>query len=207
MEIGIIGAGMIGGTLARLLTARGHGVLVGTRTPDGPRVTGLPATVHRGTLADAALFGSATIVAVPFGQWPDLAEVLRPLTKERIILDTSNAIPRRDGSMADQALASDRGSASAVAALLPRARIVKAFNTVHFAALIERAGLEPRLGVPLAGDDSDALAVASSVVVSAGFSPVVAGPLRAAAKFDFGTPLFNVALSEADLRRELFPTS
>lgn len=205
MEIGIIGAGMIGGTLARLLAARAYAVCIGTRNGQDPRVADLPAAVQRGTVEEAAQFGTATIVAVPFAGWPDLAPVLRPLTGGRVILDTSNAIPGRDGAAAMQALASGAGSGVVVAALLPEARIVKAFNTVHFAALAERAGKAPPLGIPLAGDDPAAVAIAASVVAGAGFAPVPAGPMRAAARFDFGTPLFNVALSEADLRRALSP--
>ncbi|MFN4156766.1 MAG: NADPH-dependent F420 reductase [Paracoccaceae bacterium] len=205
MEIGIIGAGMIGGTLARLLAARGHAVCVGTRNAQDPRVAELPAGVERATVEEAAEFGTATIVAVPFAGWPDLAQVLRPLTGGRAILDTSNAIPGRDGAAAMQALASGEGSGVAVAALLPKARVVKAFNTVHFAALADRAGKTPPLGIPLAGDDPAAVAIAASVVAAAGFAPVPAGALSAAARFDFGTPLFNVALSEADLRRALSP--
>lgn len=203
MEIGIIGAGMIGGTLAKLLSARGQAVLVGTRDASDPRLDNLPADVTRGTIEDAAQFGIATIVAVPFSGWPDLAEVLTPFASGRVIIDTSNAIPGRDGPRAARALASGDGSGVAVAALLPLARIVKAFSTIHYATLLDRAGATPPLGIPLAGDDPAAVAIAASVVAAAGFAPVPAGALRAAARFDFGTPLFNVPLSEPDLCRAL----
>lgn len=203
MEVGIIGAGMIGATLARLLSARATAVVVGTRDPDDPRLADLPPHVTGGTVIDAARFGIATIVAVPFSSWPDLATVLRPCTSGRVILDTSNAIPSRDGAVAQTALASGHGSGAAVAALLPMARIVKAFSAIHFATLAARAGAIPPLGIPLAGDDPAAVAIAASVVAAAGFAPVPAGALRASGKFDFGTPLFNTPLSETELRRAL----
>jgi 8-hydroxy-5-deazaflavin:NADPH oxidoreductase len=203
VDIGIIGVGMIGGTLARLLSKRGHGVQVGTRSPTDPRLATLPPNVDRTTVEGAARFGIATIVAVPFGAWPDLARSMGPAFDGRVILDTSNAIPGRDGPAAEDALASGEGSGAAVARLLPDARVVKAFNSVHFATLAATAGAEPPVAIPLAGDDPGAVAIAAGVVAAAGFAPVPAGPLRAAARFDFGTQLFNVAMTEAELRKAL----
>ena len=207
MDIGIIGAGMIGGTLARLLADRGHRVLIGTRTAGDARLSDLPAAVEQATPAEAARFGLACIVAVPFAAWPDLARSAGPAMEGRVILDTSNAIPARDGPLATAALASGVGSGSgsgvAVAALLPGARIVKAFSTVHFTTLTARAGSTPALAIPLAGDDPSAVAMAAGIVAAAGFAPVPAGPLRAAARFDFGTDLFNRALTETALRAAL----
>jgi 8-hydroxy-5-deazaflavin:NADPH oxidoreductase len=150
MEIGIIGAGMIGGTLARLLAERGHRVLVGTRTPDDPRLASLPAAVERSSPGEAAQFGIATIVAVPFSAWTELALTLAPELEDRVILDTSNAIPRRDGTAAIKALASGTGSGVAVAAVLPLGRVVKAFSTLHYSTLIGLAGGDPPTAIPIA---------------------------------------------------------
>jgi 8-hydroxy-5-deazaflavin:NADPH oxidoreductase len=203
MEIGIIGAGMIGGTLARLLAERGHRVLVGTRTPDDPRLASLPAAVERSSPGEAAQFGIATIVAVPFSAWTELALTLAPELEDRVILDTSNAIPRRDGTTAIKALASGTGSGVAVAAVLPLGRVVKAFSTLHYSTLIGLAGGDPPTAIPIAGDDDAAVAIAAGIVAAAGFAPVPAGPLHTAARFDFGTPLFNKPQTELALRRAL----
>lgn len=203
MDIGIIGAGMIGATLARLLAERGQRVRIGTRASTDLRLAGLPPQVEQGTPAQAAQFGIATIVAVPFGAWPDLARSAGPEMAGRVILDTANAIPGRDGPMAALALASGQGSGLAVAALIPGARVVKAFSTVHYATLLDRAGTTPALAIPVAGDDPAAVAIAAGIVAAAGFAPVPAGPLSTAARFDFGTSLFNVALTEAELRGAL----
>jgi predicted dinucleotide-binding enzyme len=201
MEVGIIGAGMIGGTLARRLAERGAHVALGTRRATDARLAALPVAVARVTPAEAARFGAATIIAVPFSAWPALIADLGAALDGRVVLDTSNASPGRDGAEADRALVSGAGSGAAVAALLPRARIVKAFNTVHFATLA--TGGTPPIAIPLAGNDAAAVAIAASVVAAAGFAPVPAGPLRAAARFDFGTPLFNRAMGERDLRHAL----
>ncbi len=203
MNIGIIGAGMIGGALARLLAERGHRVRIGTRVSNDPRLAGLPPEVEQGTPAQVAQFGVATIVAVPFAAWPDLARSAGPAMEGRVILDTANAVPGRDGPSAAAALASGEGSGVAVAAIVPGARVVKAFSTVHYATLLDRAGTTPALAIPVAGDDPSAVAIAAGIVAAAGFAPVPAGPLSAAARFDFGTALFNVALTEAELRAAL----
>jgi 8-hydroxy-5-deazaflavin:NADPH oxidoreductase len=203
VDIGIIGAGMIGGTLARLLAERGHGVQVGTRSPNDQRMVALPSGVGRTTPAGAIRFGIATIVAVPFLAWPDLAKSLGAAVEGRVILDTSNAIPGRDGLAAEEALASGEGSGVAVARLLRGARVVKAFSSVHFATLADTAGAKPPVAVPIAGDDPGAVAIAAGIVAAAGFAPVPAGPLRAAARFDVGTALFNVAMTEPELRAAL----
>lgn len=203
MDIGIIGAGMIGGTLARLLSERGHRVLIGTRDSGDRRLLSLPPEVEQAAAAKVAQFGIATIVAVPFAAWPDLARSVGRAMEGRVILDTSNAIPGRDGAFAEAALASGDGSGVAVATLVPGARVVKAFSTVHYATLIDRAGTTPALAIPVAGDDPAAVAIAAGIVAAAGLAPVPAGPLRAAARFDFGTALFNVALTEGALRAAL----
>jgi 8-hydroxy-5-deazaflavin:NADPH oxidoreductase len=203
VDIGIIGAGMIGGTLARLLAERGHEVQVGTRSPDDPRMVALPSGVGRTTPAGAIRFGIATIVAVPFAAIPDLARSLGAAVDGRVILDTSNAIPARDGPAAEEALLSGGGSGVAVGRLLRGARVVKAFSSVHFATLAATAGTEPPVGIPIAGDDPGAVAIAAGIVAAAGFAPVPSGPLRAAARFDFGTALFNRAMTERELRDAL----
>jgi 8-hydroxy-5-deazaflavin:NADPH oxidoreductase len=200
VDIGIIGVGMIGGTIARLLAERGHQVRVSTRSPDDPRLAAMPPRVGRTTPEGAARFGVATIVAVPFSALPELARSLGAAVDGRVILDTSNAIPGRDGPAAEDALSSGEGSGVAVARLLRGARVVKAFSSVHFATLARTAGAEPPIAIPLAGDDPGAVAIAAGIVAAAGFAPVPAGALREAAHFDFGTALFNVAMTEAELR-------
>jgi hypothetical protein len=159
--------------------------------------------MERVTPGGAVRFGVATIVAVPFAAVAGLAQALGTDVEGRVILDTSNAIPGRDGAAAQAALSSGEGTGGAVARMLVGARVVKAFNTIHVATLARTAGATPPVGVPLAGDDPAAVAIAAGVVAAAGFAPVPAGPLRAAARFDFGTPLFNVAMTEADLRLAL----
>ncbi|HXL97503.1 MAG TPA: hypothetical protein VN925_03950, partial [Steroidobacteraceae bacterium] len=120
----------------------------------------------------------------------------------KIVLDTGNPYPERDGDMALQARKKGTGVASAE--FLPGVRLVRAFNAINYKDLANeahRAG--ERVAIPLAGDDSHALAVASQLVKDAGFEPVVVGPLSSAKRFDVGTPVYVQLLTARQLRARL----
>jgi 8-hydroxy-5-deazaflavin:NADPH oxidoreductase len=205
MQIGIIGAGMIGSTVGRLWADAGHTVRFATRHPD--RLDGLVkeigANATATTVPTAVRASDVIFAAVPFGAWPALARDIGSDLDGKIVADASNPYPQRDGAMAKQAI--DAGGTGAYfAALLPNTRLVRAFNTVYFATLkseAHRAG--ERLGIPIAGDDQAALDTIAGLVRDAGFDPVVVGPLRDARKFDVGTAVYNKPLTAAELRREL----
>ena len=152
----------------------------------------------------AARFGETVFCSVPFGAWPSLAPALSPLVSGKVVLDSANPYPGRDGDFARAAIAAGEGSGVPVAKLLPGARLVRAFNSVYFKTLrteAHRAG--DRVGIPLASDDAAALDLAARVVRDAGFEPVLAGPLTAARSFDPGTPVYNTGMSGAELARAL----
>src|SRR3990170_58799 len=155
-----------------------------------------------GTPREAAVFGEAVLISVPYSALPQIGQDLAAELRGKIVLDTCNPIPSRDGEMAVPARAKGTGVASAE--FLPGVRLVRAFNSVGFGALrseAHRAG--EKIGIPLAGDDAGALAVASRLVGDAGFEPVVVGPLAEARKFDPGTSVFGKALTARELRRML----
>src|SRR5206468_8996003 len=96
----------------------------------------------------------------------------------KVILDTGNAYEQRDGNLAREAARDPRGSAGWSATQFPRSRWVKAFNTVYYKTLAKEAHRKGDLvGIPLAGDDRDALDVAAGLVRDAGFEPVIVGEL------------------------------
>jgi hypothetical protein len=204
MKIGLIGAGHIGGTLARLWVAAGHEVLLSSRHPDElkelARALGPRARV--GTPGDAATFGDVVLLSVPYGATPQIGRDLAKELAGKIVLDTGNPYPGRDGDMALEARRKGTGVASAE--YLPGVRLVRAFNAIRaqdLASEAHRAG-EP-VAIPLAGDDAEALAVAERLVRAAGFAPVVVGGLERARDFDVGTPAYVKLLTAAELRREL----
>jgi predicted dinucleotide-binding enzyme len=206
LRIGIVGAGMIGSTLAKLWVDAGHHVQLASRHPDDlqPLVERLGSRATAGTPASAAAFGDVVMLTVPLAAVSDLASDLRPLLVGKIVLDTGNAYEKRDGEVAREAARHPQGSAGWAAAMFPGSRWVKAFNTVYCetpASEAHRPG--DRVGIPLAGDDADAVAIAAQLVQDAGFAPVIAGALARGKEFEPDTRPYNTGMSARDLRKIL----
>jgi len=206
MDIGVIGAGKIGGTVGVLWAKAGRSVRFATRHPDslGPLLAEAGLNASAGTSEEAARFGEIVFCSVPYGAWPSLAPAIAPLVSGKVVLDSANPYPGRDGDFAKEAIAAGEGAGVPVARLLPGARLVRAFNSVYFKTLqteAHRAG--DRVGIPLAGDDAAALDAAARLVRDAGFEPVVVGALASAHRFDPGTPVYNTGMSGADLAKAL----
>jgi predicted dinucleotide-binding enzyme len=202
MRIGIIGAGVIGSTMAKLWIDAGHEVRVASRHPEAlaPLVERLGRRASAGTPQEAAAFGDVILLAVPIAAIPGLARDLGGQLDGKIVLDAGNAYERRDGEVARQAKLHRRGTAAWAAELFPRARWVKAFNTVYYKVLeteAHRAG--DRVGIPLASDDAGALESAVTLARDAGFEPVVIGPLARGKEFEPGTPPYNTGMSGPEL--------
>lgn len=206
MRIGIIGAGMIGSTLAKLWVDAGHEVRLASRHPEELQslVEQLGTRASAGTPAEAAGFGDVVMLTVPLKAVPELARDLAPALAGKLVLDTGNAYERRDGEAAREASSHPGGSAGWAAALFPGSRWVKAFNTVHFRTLASeahRAGA--RVAIPLAGDDPKDLDVAAGLARDAGFDPVIVGPLARGREFEPGTRPYNTGMSGPELRAVL----
>jgi len=203
VRIGIIGAGMIGATMAKLWVDAGHHVMVSSRHPDDLQslVQGLGDRASAGAPADAVNFGDVVMLTVPLNAVPGLAHDLAQALTRKIVLDTGNAYERRDGAAAHDASEHPQGSAGWAAAMFPGARWVKAFNTVYFKTLESEAHRPgDRVGIPLASDDPDAMDLAASLVRDAGLDPVIVGPLARGKEFEPGTPPYNTGMSGRQLR-------
>lgn len=203
MRLGIIGAGMIGSTLAELWVHAGHDVRVASRHPDDLKsmVERLGTRASAGTPHDAAMFGDVVMLTVPLKAVPDLARDLAPALADKIVLDTGNAYERRDGAVARQASAHPQGSAGWAAAMFPGSRWVKAFNSVYFKTLQTEAHRKgDRVGIPLASDDAKALETAAALVRDAGFDPVIVGSLARGKEFEPDTKPYNTGMSGEELR-------
>jgi predicted dinucleotide-binding enzyme len=204
LKIGIIGAGKIGGTLASLWAKAGHEVLVSSRHPEQLEelARSLGPKARAGTPREAALFGEVVLVSVPYGALPQIGRDLAKELAGKIVLDTGNPYPERDGDMAVEARRKGTGVASAE--LLPGVRLVRAFNAISFRSLkseAHRAG--KRVAIPIAADDAEALRMAARLVTDAGFEPVVVGSLARARLFDVGTPVYTQLLTADELRARL----
>jgi 8-hydroxy-5-deazaflavin:NADPH oxidoreductase len=203
MRIGIIGAGMIGSTLAKLWADAGHTVLIASRHPEElePIAEKLGKNASAGAPVDAAAFGEAILLTVPLMAVPQLAADLAPSLAGKVVLDTGNAYEKRDGAAAEEASRHPKGSAGWAAAMFPGARWVKAFNTVYFKVLEREAHRQDdRVGIPLASDDRQALDVAADLVRDAGFEPVVIGELARGKEFEPNTPPYNTGMTARELQ-------
>ena len=203
-RIGIIGSGHIGGTLGELWLKAGHEVMFSSLdlAYDQSLAARLGAGAHAGTPKQAAAYGEILLISVPYAALPQLGRDLAGEIRGKVVLDTCNPIPQRDGDMANEAKAAGAGISSA--RLLPGARLVRAFNSVGYRMLqseAHRAG--ERVAIPLASDEGEALAVAVKLVQEAGFEPVFVGPLARAREFDPGMPVFGKALTAVQLRDAL----
>jgi predicted dinucleotide-binding enzyme len=192
LKIGVIGAGRIGGTLAKLWADAGYRIMVSAQSLE--EVQKLAAEIGHGVTAgtpkQAAAFGDVVLISVPFGALPQVGKDNEAELKGKIILDTCNPYVSRDGDMAKDAL--EKGTGAVNPTYFPGARWVRAFNQVGAAALASEAHRSgEKIGVPLASDDKKALDVTQQLVRDAGFDPVVVGGLSTAKSFDPGTPAYH----------------
>jgi len=190
--VGIIGSGMIGGTVARLSVAAGHHVVLsnsrGPETLDelaaelGPLATAA-------TAGQAAEAGDLVVVSVPVKAFGDIP--VKPLAGKPV-LDTGNYYPRRDGHIAEL----DTGALTSSGLLqryLPESHVVKVFNNIffkHLRSLARSPGAADRSALPIAGDDPAAKAAVTAFLDSIGYDAVDAGPLADSWRQEPGTPVY-----------------
>ena len=204
MKIGIIGSGRQGGALGLQWAKAGHEIVFSSRNPG--ELTDLVAKAGPKTKAglpqDAAAFGNVILIAVPYGALPQIGRDYGALMKGKIVIDVGNPRVDRDGPMAADALKKGTGVASAE--YLPGVRLVRALNALSFVQVerdAHRAG--EKLGIPVAGDDPEAVATVVRLVEDAGFEPVVVGGLARAREFDAGTPVYVKGMTAAQLKTAL----
>jgi predicted dinucleotide-binding enzyme len=180
MNIGIIGAGMIGGTLARRLVALGHDVAIAnSRGPETIRDLAAEIGARAVTPAEAVRSGEIVVVAIPERAAADLPkDLFAGVSGEVAVIDTGNYYPARDGRIA--AIVDGQIESAWVAEQLGRP-VVKAFNNIYFKSLLENGrprGAEGRIALPVSGDPPAARAKVMRLVDDLGFDPVDAGSLE-----------------------------
>lgn len=193
LKIGMIGAGREGGALGTAFVKAGHPVMFSSRHPEELKdlVAGLGPLAKAGTVAQAIAFGDVVMIVVPYSSMPEIGRDYAPaLAKKMLVVDVSNPVARRDGADLIKSVAAQGGAGRATAKMLPGAHLVRAFNAIgsaRIAADAHRAG--GLVGVPIAGDDANAIAIASELIRQIGFEPVLIGGLAMGKYLVPGTPL------------------
>ncbi len=190
MKIGVVGSGRVGGAVGGAWVKAGHEVMFSSLNLEEDRklAASLGGGARAGTPREAAAFGTVLLISVPYKALPGVGKDLGDLLKGKIVIDTCNPIVGRDGDMA--VAAREKGAGLASMDYLPGARIVRAFNAVGYARMAAAAGQKERAGMPIAGDDRNAIAVASALIRDVGYEPVLVGTLAAMGKHLIpGTPL------------------
>jgi hypothetical protein len=204
MRIGILGAGNIGGTLARLWSRAGHEVMVSSRHPEKltPPDPGIGSPGKTGSLEEAARFGEVVLLAIPFAGLLDTVPAVAPLLAGKVVIDAMNPFSARDGSIAEQARA--RGASGLTTRdRLPDARLVRSFSTVNYRELQSQAHrLADRVAVPMAGDDPQAKEIVARLIRDAGFEPYDLGPLADSSPLDPGGALFGRAMTRRQIEAQ-----
>jgi predicted dinucleotide-binding enzyme len=200
MNIGIIGAGHIGATLAEILIKAGYSVAISnSRGPNTLQelVARLGSKAQSLTPSDAARFGDLVIEAIPFGRYQDLpAQELRG----KILISAANYYPDRDGYLDLQGLSHTQFFTRH----LMDVRVVKAFNTIYWEHLRDQGDnakpLSERRAIPLAGDDPEAKVVVSQLIESLGFASLDMGSLADSRIQQPGELIYNKTLTVDQIR-------
>ncbi|MDQ3743262.1 MAG: NAD(P)-binding domain-containing protein [Acidobacteriota bacterium] len=205
MKIGIIGAGMIGGTLARRLTALGHEVVIAnSRGPETLRELAAETGARAVTAAAAARRGEIVIVTIPQRAVPNLpTDLFAGVPEDVVVVDTGNYYPARDGRI--DAIEDGQVESAWVAEHLGRP-VVKAFNNIVSQSLLENGrpeGAPGRIALPVSGDPPGARQKVMRLVDELGFDPVDAGNLENSWRQQPGTPCYAADLGAPRLKEAL----
>ena len=200
MRIGIIGAGHIGGTAANLFAKAGHEVAVSNSRGSstlGPLVTSIGRRAHAESPEGAAKFGDPILLAIPWRRMDELPP--GDVFAGKIAIDAMNAYSAV-GQVMDLG---DGTSSEEVAKRIPKARVVKAFNTMGWKTLEtgSRPKAEDRLAIFLAGDDRGAKAVVAKLIEEIGFAAIDTGSLREGGRRQQpGSPIYGRPLTARQAR-------
>jgi predicted dinucleotide-binding enzyme len=206
MRIGIIGAGQIGGTLARRFRQLGHDVsIANSRGPETLGALAKETGAQPVTVGEAARAGDVVIVTIPLKNVAKLPrDLFKGVSDEVVVVDTGNYYPQqRDGRI--DAIEKGTPESRWVAEQLGRP-VVKAFNNIYAKHLLERGkpkGTEGRIALPVAGDDTRAKDIVIRLLDELGFDGVDAGTLDESWRQQPGTPVYGTDFDAEGVGRGL----
>ena len=206
MRIGIIGAGQIGGTLARRFAALEHDVsIANSREPETLAALAKETGAKPVTAREAARTGEVVIVTIPLKNVARLpADLFDGVPADVVVVDTGNYYPQqRDGRI--DAIENGATESRWVSDRLRRP-VIKAFNNIYARHLLERGkpkGAAGRIALPVAGDDPRAKDVVIRLLDQLGFDGVDGGSLDESWRQQPGTPVYGTDHDTAGVKRAL----
>lgn len=185
LKIATIGAGAEGGALGTIFARLGHPVMFSSRHPEQLKdlVAAAGPNARAGSVADAVAFGDVIFLVVPYSAIEQIGKDYgKALAAKPLVVDVSNPSAARDGDMLAKWVDEQGGAGLATAKLLPGAHIVRGFNNfghngLHGAEVLVKPTLTQTVGVPIAGDDREAVALAIKLFRETRFEPVLIGGL------------------------------
>lgn len=197
MKIGIIGSGNIGGTLGKHWAKASHEVMFSSRNPDELKEMADSVGAKTGTVKEAVEYGEVLLLAIPLKNNEAVAKEAGNIDG-KILIDATNPYPGRDGDTAQSIIDDDSLTSSGwTASLFPGAKVVKAFNSVFYKVMQERAFAEgdERVAIQMASDDNSAKEIVKRLIEDIGMAPQDMGELSSGKKFEPDAPLYNKNLS------------
>ncbi len=180
MNIAIIGAGNVGGTLGELWAARGHEITFGVRDQANSRVKALLHSIgpraQAASIRDAAAGAPAIVLAVPWDAAKAAIQACGDLSG-KVLVDCTNPVA---AGLAELSVGLTTSAAEEIASWANGARVVKAFNTLGAEDLPNPTFGELAASMMICGDDAEAKAVVSRLAEQLGFDVIDAGPLSSA---------------------------
>ena len=204
MKIGIIGTGNIGKTLALRLSEANHSVKVAnSRGPETIDKEILANGAHAVTAEDAVKDVDVIILSIPFSAIKDIAPLFANVSKDTVVIDTSNYYPQRDGKIAE--VEAGQIESEWVVKQIGRP-IAKAWNTILAASFAKQgkvAGDPSRLAIPVAANDEKSMHVALSLVEDTGLDAVDAGNIVDSWRQQPGSPVYCTELTKDEIKPAL----
>src|ERR1700759_4957087 len=181
LKIATIGAGNEGGALGTIFAKLGHPVMFSSRHPEQLKdlVAAAGPNARAGSVADAVAFGDVIFLVVPYSAVEQIGrDYGKALAAKPLVVDVSNPSAARDGEALAKWVDEQGGAGRATAKLLPGAHLVRAFNNfghngLHGNEVLMKPTLGQTVGVPIAGDDPKAIALATKLFKETQFEPVL----------------------------------